>query len=106
MYPLKMFEFWFQLLAISCLHGAAHGVPLKNNTYDLHPFHIDIASGVPRMLDQIRNTELPEQFPYSGVGASLGIGLDDLKTLRTEWMTDFNWEREQDSMNECVLSTS
>ncbi|KAE8165213.1 alpha/beta-hydrolase [Aspergillus tamarii] len=95
-----MFEFWFQLLAISCLHGAAHGVPLKNNTYDLHPFHVDIASGVPRMLDQIRNTELPEQFPYSGVGASLGIGLDDLKTLRTEWMTDFNWEREQDSMNE------
>ncbi|KAF7591418.1 hypothetical protein BBP40_001579 [Aspergillus hancockii] len=51
------------------------------------------------MLEQIWNTELPEQFPYSGVRSSFGIDLDVLKALRNEWVTDFNWEREQDSLN-------
>lgn len=54
------------------------------------------------MLDQIQNTRLPEWFPYSGVDSSFGIDLDVLKALRREWVTDFNWKTEQDSMNQFV----
>ncbi|KAJ1711030.1 alpha/beta-hydrolase [Aspergillus flavus] len=95
-----MFKLGFQLLAFTGFHRIVHGLPLVNSTFELHPFHIDLSSGIPRMLDQIRGTHLPEQFPYFGVGTSLGIGLDDLNTLRTEWITNFDWEKEQDSMNE------
>ncbi|KAK6815420.1 hypothetical protein RU639_008701 [Aspergillus parasiticus] len=94
-----MFKIGLHLLAISGLYRIVHGVPLETNIFDLQPFHTDLSSGVPRMLDLIRDTQLPEQFPYSGVGTSLGIGLDDLKELRTKWMTDFDWEKEQNSMN-------
>lgn len=98
-----MFKLGFQSLAFTGLHRIVHGLPLVNSTFEVYPFHIDLSSGIPRMLDQIQGTHLPEQSPYFGVGTSLGIGLDDLKTLRTEWITNFDWEKEQDSMNECVL---
>ncbi|KAJ5387418.1 alpha/beta-hydrolase [Penicillium cosmopolitanum] len=95
-----MIKFWLQLLAASCLHGFTHAAPLVNDTFDLHPFRIDLSARVPRMLDQIRSTRLPERFPYSGIDSSFGIDLDVLKALQAKWLTDFSWETEQDSMNQ------
>ncbi|CAI7626570.1 unnamed protein product [Penicillium viridicatum] len=95
-----MIEICFQLLAASCMHSFAHAAPPANDVFDLRPFRIELSDRVPRMLDQIRNTRLPERFPYSGVNSSFGIDLDVLKTLRTEWVTNFDWEAEQNSMNQ------
>lgn len=97
-----MIKFWLQLLAASCLHGFTHAAPLANDTFDLHPFRIDLSARVPRMLDKIRSTRLPESFPYSGIDSSFGIDLDVLKALQAKWLTDFSWETEQDSMNQFV----
>jgi hypothetical protein len=97
-----MIEFCFQLLAASCMHIVAHAASRANDPFSVRPFHIELTARIPRMLDQIQNTRLPERFPYSGVDSSFGIDLDVLKALRREWVTDFNWKTEQDSMNQFV----
>ncbi|KAF4237745.1 hypothetical protein CNMCM6805_006802 [Aspergillus fumigatiaffinis] len=76
-----MIEFCFQLLAASCMHIVAHAASRANDPFS------------------IQSTRLPERFPYSGVDSSFRIDLDVLKALRREWVTDFNWKTEQDSMN-------
>ncbi|GAQ09889.1 putative epoxide hydrolase [Aspergillus lentulus] len=95
-----MIEFCFQLLAASCMHIVVHAASRANDPFNVRPFHIELSARIPRMLDQIQNTRLPEWFPYSGVDSSFGIDLDVLKALRREWVTDFNWKTEQDSMNQ------
>ncbi|KAJ5110298.1 hypothetical protein N7532_002943 [Penicillium argentinense] len=85
---------------MDCLFRAGHGNPLREkDEYKLHPFHIDLSSRVPRMLDQIQHTELPKQPVYVNKGTAQGIGLSELKSLQTEWLTRFDWEHEQDELN-------
>lgn len=54
------------------------------------------------MLDLIRSTQLPAKPQYPGIGSSFGIDLDALKALKQEWLHDFDWEREQASINKYV----
>jgi hypothetical protein len=78
--------------------GVANATPTKNH-YDIRPFKVDLSKGVPRMLRLIKDGRLPDKPEYPGIGSSLGIDLDVLKDLRKEWLNDFNWQKEQDSMN-------
>ncbi|PCG88131.1 Epoxide hydrolase [Penicillium occitanis (nom. inval.)] len=51
------------------------------------------------MLDQIKGTQLPAQPVYINTGTSAGISLSLLESFRTEWLTSFDWNREQEDLN-------
>lgn len=68
------------------------------------PFKVDLSDRVPHMLDLIRNTQLPSSEFVAAVESlndtlSTGIPLQTLKDLQKEWITDFNWDEEQASIN-------
>ncbi|KAM0417085.1 hypothetical protein ACHAPT_012923 [Fusarium lateritium] len=69
------------------------------NTSPVKPFKVDLSKNVPRMLDLVRNTKLPDTPAYSGLGASAGIDPNVLKQLQREWIEDFDWKREEEDMN-------
>jgi hypothetical protein len=62
-------------------------------------FKVDLSKRVPRMLDLIKNTRLPDKPEYPGVGGSFGLDLDVLKTLKNEWIQDYSWQKDQSYMN-------
>lgn len=65
----------------------------------IEPFKVDLSKNVPRMLDLVKNTKLPEKSVYSQLGASAGIDLDVLKQMQREWIDDFDWKAEEEEMN-------
>jgi hypothetical protein len=71
--------------------------------FNLRPFTVDLGKHVPHMLDLVKHTHLPKEPEWPGVGGSLGIDLDVLKNLQGEWLHDFDWHKEQASMNECGI---
>nr|WNZ75645.1 hypothetical protein [Trichoderma harzianum] len=67
-------------------------------SYDVRPFTISLSHDVPRMLERIRDTELPDaisQYP----GNEAGISLETLKAFRNQWLVDFDWFKEEESLN-------
>lgn len=89
----------FSLMAIGFAYQLTVGATPTSTSFNLRPYTIDLSKGVPRMLDLVRDTRLPEKPQYPGVGSSMGIDLDVLKSLRKQWLEKFNWEKEQRSMN-------
>lgn len=75
---------------------------LSDQSFNLRPFTIDLSRGVPRMMELIKNTQLPEKPQYPGVEIFFGIELDVLKSLRENWLNDFDWEKEQAYLNRLV----
>ncbi|KAI5460231.1 Alpha/Beta hydrolase protein [Mariannaea sp. PMI_226] len=71
----------------------------QGDTFNLQPFVINLSREVPRMLNLVKNTRLPDQEEYAGVGSSAGIALDTLKQLQTKWTTTFDWNKEQHALN-------
>jgi len=63
------------------------------------PFKVDLSSEVPRMLKLIKENKLPDKPEYPGLGSSFGIDLDVLKDLKNQWLDDFDWRKEQDTIN-------
>ncbi|EHK22967.1 uncharacterized protein TRIVIDRAFT_150190 [Trichoderma virens Gv29-8] len=51
------------------------------------------------MLELIKNTQLPASPEYPGLSPDAGIPLSTLKSLRTEWLTQFSWQKEQAAIN-------
>lgn len=70
--------------------------------FSVRPLEIDLSNGVPRMLSLINNTQLPDEPQYPGLGSTFGMDLDFLKGLQEQWLTEFNWNKEQKTMNESV----
>ncbi|KAF2811954.1 alpha/beta-hydrolase [Mytilinidion resinicola] len=83
----------FGLLAISAVQSSSS----NGGGFNLRPFRINLSSGVSRMLNFVNNTQLPGGPEY--LGASAGIPLDTLKSLRAEWLTRFDWDKEQLAIN-------
>ena len=77
--------------------SAAHSSYNNSGSFNLRPFTLNLTSEVPHMLDLVNNTRLPDASEYPG--ASAGIPLDSLKSLRAEWLTQFDWDKEQLAMN-------
>ncbi|KAJ0419605.1 alpha/beta-hydrolase [Aspergillus carlsbadensis] len=89
-----------KLLALNWLFQAGQGSPLDSeDEYHLKPFLIDLSSKVPRMLDHIRRTELPDNPIWVNEGTAYGISLSDLKSFRNQWLTRFDWKQEQKELN-------
>ncbi|KAJ7347517.1 Alpha/Beta hydrolase protein [Mycena albidolilacea] len=76
---------------------AAYPDPTK---FDLKPFKIDISSKVSHLKTLVRNTRLPAKPLYPDLGADKGIQLDFLSSLKEEWVTSYDWDAEQATLNE------
>ena len=70
----------------------------NTSCFHVKPFNIDLSGRVTHMLDLIRDTQLPDAIPQSP-GPTAGMDIDTLRSLRTQWMNDFNWGEEQAALN-------
>ncbi|KAI1074501.1 Alpha/Beta hydrolase protein [Whalleya microplaca] len=66
-------------------------------SYDLRPFKVDVAGRVPHLLDLINKTNLPER---ENPGSSFGMNLDVLRSFKNQWTENFDWQTEQDIINQ------
>ncbi|KAJ6577917.1 Alpha/Beta hydrolase protein [Mycena capillaripes] len=78
--------------------SAGTAVASVNNSFNLQPFKINLISEIPRTLDLVNNTRLPETALYPA-GQQKGLELDFLLSLRNEWLTSFDWEVQQAELN-------
>ena len=68
----------------------------------VEPHKVDLSRYVPRMLDLVKNTKLPETSLYDSLGNTAGIDLKLLKQLQKEWLEDFDWTAEEEEINRSV----
>ncbi|KAJ7618573.1 Alpha/Beta hydrolase protein [Roridomyces roridus] len=79
---------------------AATVLGATQDKFNLKPFTIDLAEGVPHLKALVNNTWLPEQALYPAAGVDKGIELDTLRDLRTEWVTTFDWGKQEAELNQ------
>lgn len=96
---INMRDLSFSTLVLSSLNliATCAGNPIQSS--QVQPFVVDLSKGVPRMLNLIKNTRLPDKPEYPGVGGLYGLDLDVLKTLKNQWIHDFDWQKDQSYMN-------
>ncbi|OQO04413.1 hypothetical protein B0A48_11024 [Cryoendolithus antarcticus] len=75
---------------------AAH---VRHNSAAVRPFQVDLSAGLPHMHSLLRQSKLPGEEEYPGVGDTAGIDLGVLRSLRGQWLNDFDWLREEAEMN-------
>jgi hypothetical protein len=75
------------------------GSTIVKKDFDPQPFKIDLSKDVPRLLELVNQTHLPESEEYPGLGETFGIDLGVLKDLQTEWTTSFDWKTQEASLN-------
>ena len=83
--------------AAAALPSAKQQAP--SEVFDLQPFQFNVSDRLPRLYELLRETELPDKPQYSGIGATKGIDLDVLKSLREQWLNEYDWEQEQEYLN-------
>ncbi|KAJ7618533.1 Alpha/Beta hydrolase protein [Roridomyces roridus] len=79
---------------------AATVVGATCDEYNLEPFKIDLCGGIPHLKALVNNTWLPEKALYPGAGVDKGVELDTLRELRNEWVTTFDWEKQEAELNQ------
>ncbi|KAF7924431.1 uncharacterized protein EAE98_007482 [Botrytis deweyae] len=77
-------------IPLGFLTGHVALAQVKDFTIDLEPH---------RMLQLVTQTQLPAVEEYPGLGGSLGIDLNVLKSMQKEWTTTFDWATEQADLN-------
>lgn len=95
------------LFMIALVPALAAATPLNPS---VKSFRIDLSDRVPHMLDLIRRTQLPlTEVPAAkeSMNSSLssGISLSTLKSMKEDWITRFDWNKEQAIMNKYVKRT-
>ncbi|KAI0530300.1 epoxide hydrolase 1 [Xylaria digitata] len=88
-----------RVLSTIYLLGLVTTVVWGSGVHTLKPFKVDLSDKVSHMRDLIEKTNLPENEVNTGVGTSLGITLDALRSLKDQWLTSFDWEIFISSMN-------
>jgi hypothetical protein len=73
-------------------------VPTLATDFNVKPFKIDLDDS--RLLSLARNTHLPTRPEYTGLGSTFGIDLDALRTLQQNWTTKYDWNADQQRLNE------
>ncbi|KAJ7618564.1 Alpha/Beta hydrolase protein [Roridomyces roridus] len=68
----------------------------SGDKFNLKPF----TEGSPHLKALVNNTWLPEQALYPAAGVDKGIELDTLRDLLTEWVTTFDWGKQEDELNQ------
>ncbi|KAJ7604780.1 Alpha/Beta hydrolase protein [Roridomyces roridus] len=75
---------------------AATMLGASGDKFNLKPF----TEGSPHLKALVNNTWLPEQALYPAAGVDKGIELDTLRDLLTEWVTTFDWGKQEDELNQ------
>lgn len=88
------------ILALGLLSTAANMGPPN-----VRPVTLDFTRRVPHMIDLVKGTHLPAtelQTAKNGPNNTLltGMPLSILQKLQKEWTTNFDWEKEQNSINQ------
>ncbi|KAF7357817.1 Epoxide hydrolase domain protein [Mycena venus] len=71
-----------------------------STNFDLKPFTINLGDKIPRLKSLVKNTYLPAKALYPDAGPEKGIELETLGQLRTDWLTNFDWEARQAELNQ------
>lgn len=102
---MKSTSFWVMATGLTALQlaGVSAAPTTGSPSCSVAPLHIDLSAEVPRMFELINHTRLPDEPVYPGVGSSMGIDLEVLRSLKEEWLNDFDWEEEQEEINQYVL---
>lgn len=90
------------LVLLSLLVFMEAGLAEFNNEggYGVRTFEINLDADVPRMLDLVRESRIPDPAGYPSLKADAGLDVKVLARLRTQWLHSYNWTEEQDRMNE------
>ena len=80
-------------------------------TNNVKPIKIELSERVPRMIENVKRTRLPaaELQPAReslNISISTGTSLATMQSLQKEWITRFNWEKEQESINQYDIQVS
>src|SRR5437773_1052583 len=94
-----MRSYFMLVLALGLLSEAT-----RIGTSIIKPLKINLSERLPHMLDLVQRTQLPSaELPAAkdnyNTTLSSGVPLSTLKSLQKEWITNFNWEKEQESIN-------
>jgi hypothetical protein len=94
-----MRSFFVLVLALGLLAEAT-----GTGTSIVMPLQINLSERVPHMLDLVQRTHLPSaELPAAkdsyNTTVSSGVPLSTLNGFQEEWITSFNWENEQESIN-------
>ncbi|KAF2966308.1 hypothetical protein GQX73_g7264 [Xylaria multiplex] len=95
-----------RVLSTIFIVGLIPSVAWGSGVHSLEPFKVDLSDKVSHMKDLIEKTNLPENEVNTGVGTSLGITLNALKSLKDQWLTSFDWETEEVSINKLSQYTT
>lgn len=99
MLPRMMIARLATCLALLSAPAAAAPPKKSPSPAKVQPFTVDLSKDVPHMLDMIRSTRLPAKPQFPGEKDAFGIDLEDLRSLRDTWLHEFDWKREQASIN-------
>ncbi|KAF7340154.1 Epoxide hydrolase domain protein [Mycena venus] len=61
---------------------------------------------LPHMKALVENTRLPDRTLYPGAGIEFGIKLDFLRDLQAKWLNDYNWTKQEATLNELPQFTA
>ncbi|UKZ55950.1 hypothetical protein TrVGV298_009774 [Trichoderma virens] len=70
----------------------------------ISPFKIDLSHRIPHMIDLLKRTQLPSNdleiaVDSRNVTTSTGTSLSKIESLRSQWLHNFDWEKEQLELN-------
>ncbi|KAJ7451175.1 Alpha/Beta hydrolase protein [Mycena latifolia] len=91
------------LLVLTFAFSATSAEPAK---FNVQPFWIDLAQKLSHFKALVQSTRLPNETLYSGAGIGFGIELGFLRDLQTEWLDDFDWAKQEATLNELSQFTA
>ncbi|KAK4957083.1 hypothetical protein LTR10_005041 [Elasticomyces elasticus] len=91
--------FYASLLQLWTVIASATAANAQQPLHAVKPFRVDLSARVPHMYDLLRRSHLPAKEEYPGVGSTAGIDLGVLKSLKKEWLEDFDWQHEEKELN-------
>ncbi|KAJ7071931.1 Alpha/Beta hydrolase protein [Mycena amicta] len=91
-----------QLLKIGLILSSVSLSALAKHQFNLKPFTINLSTEFARIKTQVQHARLPETELYPGNADHKGVPLDVLKSLKEEWATTYDWEKEQAKLNAWV----
>ncbi|KAJ7133612.1 Alpha/Beta hydrolase protein [Mycena epipterygia] len=90
----------FLSINLLCLAATALTATAADATsFHVKPFSINLGSEIPRLRSLVENTRLPAKALYPDTGVDMGIDLDVLRELRTDWLDNFDWGTQEAELN-------
>ncbi|KAF7322072.1 Alpha beta-hydrolase [Mycena kentingensis (nom. inval.)] len=63
------------------------------------PFKINLSTQFKRLKRQVADARLPDAELYPGNGQKKGVPLESLRAWKQQWVTGYDWDKEQEKLN-------